>query len=169
MKKIFVVLIIAFSIFPMIVKANIICNDGTTSSSCETCHTGCCSGHDGCTDNPHKNNNKNSKLISKKKQKKNKTNSFVTIIIGILTYAISIILLLILDNKFNIEDKIVSFIEKHDLFILLLYVSFLGLVLSLGWISIPMYIAQHYTIYHEIGSIILLTFVSYCFIIIEQN
>lgn len=168
MKKLAFILVFLF-IIPIVANAKITCNDGTTSPTCETCHTGCCSGHNGCTNNPHKNNKKNSKLISKKKQKKNKTNSFVAIIIGILTYVISIILILILDSRFNIEDKIVSFIEKHDLFTLLLYISFLGLVLSLGWISIPMYIAQHYTIYHEIGSIILLTFVSYCFIIIEQN
>lgn len=169
MRKVITTLIVIILLIPSLVNANIICNDDTISPTCETCHTGCCSGHNGCTNNPHKNNKKNSKLISKKKQKKNKTNSFVAIIIGILTYVISIILILILDSRFNIEDKIVSFIEKHDLFTLLLYISFLGLVLSLGWISIPMYIAQHYTIYHEIGSIILLTFVSYCFIIIEQN
>lgn len=169
MKKNFIVLIIVFSIFPMIVNANIMCNDGTTSPTCENCHQGCCSYHGGCANKRYNSNNKQNNINSKKKQKRNKINSSFAIIIGILTYVISIILLLILDSKFNIEDKIVSFIEKHDLFILLLYVSFLGLVLSLGWISIPIYIAQHYTIYHEIGSIILLTFVSYCFIIIEQN
>lgn len=172
-RKIFYInLLFVFTIIlllaPSIVNANIICNDGTTSPSCMDCHQGCCSGHKGCTDNPHS-NNKNNNFVSKKKYKKNKVNSTVAIIIGVLTYVISITLLLIIDNKFNIEDKIISFIENHDLFALLLYVSFLGLALTFGWISIPIYMVQHYTIYHEIGSIILLTFVTYCFMIIEQN
>lgn len=168
MKKLIVFTTILL-IFPFVVNANIICNDGTISPSCQTCHTGCCSGHNGCTNNPHNNSSKKKNFISKNKHKKNKVNSTFAFIIGILTYIISIISLLILDSKFNIEDKIVSFIENHDLFILLLYVSFLGLVISFGWISIPMYMVQNYTIYHEIGSIVLLTFVTYCFIIIEQN
>ena len=34
----------------MVIKANIICNDGSESATCSNCHTGCCSGHLGCTD-----------------------------------------------------------------------------------------------------------------------
>ncbi len=34
---------------PIVVKANIVCNDGTTSPSCVTCHKGCCSRHGGCS------------------------------------------------------------------------------------------------------------------------
>ena len=37
----------------VVVKEKIICNDGTRSASCIDCHSGCCSGHGGCTDNPH--------------------------------------------------------------------------------------------------------------------
>lgn len=48
MKKILVMLIVAF-IIPKPVNANIICNDGTVSSSCGDCHTGCCSRHGGCS------------------------------------------------------------------------------------------------------------------------
>lgn len=48
MKKILVMLIVAF-IIPKTVNANIICNDGTVSSSCGDCHTGCCSRHGGCS------------------------------------------------------------------------------------------------------------------------
>lgn len=170
MKKLVFILVILF-IIPIVANAKITCNDGTTSPTCETCHTGCCSGHDGCTDSPHNNYNSNKKndSISKNKYKKSKANYTFAIIIGILTYVISIILLLTLDNKFNLEDKIVYFIEKHDLFTLLLYISFLGLVISFGWLSIPMYMVQNYTIFHEIGSIIILTFITYCFFVIEQN
>ena len=35
-------------LFPICVKANIMCNDGTTSPSCADCHRGCCSRHGGC-------------------------------------------------------------------------------------------------------------------------
>ena len=40
-------------LLPLSVKANIICNDGTTSATCTDCHTGCCSRHGGCTDSPN--------------------------------------------------------------------------------------------------------------------
>ncbi len=33
------------------VKANIMCNDGTVSKSCTDCHSGCCSYHGGCANN----------------------------------------------------------------------------------------------------------------------
>ena len=46
-------IIICFIFIPMAVKANIVCNDGTVSSSCGECHRGCCSRHGGCTDNPN--------------------------------------------------------------------------------------------------------------------
>ncbi len=166
--KLFIPIIILLMI-PSIVNANIMCNDGTKSPTCENCHQGCCSYHGGCANKKYNSNNKQNSINSKKKQKKNKVNSTFAIIIGGLTYVISIILLLIIDNKFHIEDKIIDFFENHDLFSLLLYVTFLGLVISFGWISIPMYIVQNYTIYHEICSIILLTFITYCFIVIEQN
>lgn len=49
---------------PIVVNANIICNDGTVSPSCGDCHKGCCSKHGGCSNNsssiPSGNNNSNS-------------------------------------------------------------------------------------------------------------
>ena len=44
-----VALIILLFVFPTFVYANIICNDGTRSASCQDCHQGCCSRHGGCT------------------------------------------------------------------------------------------------------------------------
>jgi len=34
---------------PIVVNANIVCNDGTVSPSCGDCHRGCCSHHGGCS------------------------------------------------------------------------------------------------------------------------
>lgn len=34
---------------PIVVNANIVCNDGTISPSCGDCHKGCCSSHGGCS------------------------------------------------------------------------------------------------------------------------
>lgn len=54
MKRILIYLIFVCPLFiPTIVKANIICNDGTISKSCQDCHQGCCSRHGGCTNNPN--------------------------------------------------------------------------------------------------------------------
>ena len=36
----------------MIVRANIVCNDGSISPTCQDCHRGCCSHHGGCSSNP---------------------------------------------------------------------------------------------------------------------
>lgn len=86
-KKIFYInLLFVFTIIlllaPSIVNANIVCNDGTTSPSCETCHTGCCSGHNGCTDNPHYNDsNKKKNLTYKKNNKQNKGISKIDLIL----------------------------------------------------------------------------------------
>ncbi len=53
MKRFFKILIFIFFIqmtfMPIIVKANILCNDGTISPSCGDCHRGCCSHHGGCS------------------------------------------------------------------------------------------------------------------------
>ncbi len=48
--KIMIILFIILLI-PLKVKANIVCNDGTMSSSCYDCHQGCCSHHGGCVKN----------------------------------------------------------------------------------------------------------------------
>lgn len=51
LKKYYIIIILLVFILPINVKANIICNDGTVSNSCQDCHQGCCSKHGGC-DNP---------------------------------------------------------------------------------------------------------------------
>jgi len=50
--------------FPLIVKANIVCNDGTVSATCGDCHQGCCSRHGGCTNNPGSSGNYGTKKSS---------------------------------------------------------------------------------------------------------
>ena len=52
-KKILKTFLIMLLVFPLSAKANIICNDGTRSPSCQDCHRGCCSHHGGCTNNPN--------------------------------------------------------------------------------------------------------------------
>ncbi len=49
MKRSVVLFLIILIFYPVVVKANIVCNDGTTSPSCSTCHKGCCSKHGGCS------------------------------------------------------------------------------------------------------------------------
>lgn len=49
MKRSFVIVFMFFVLIPFNVKANIMCNDGSISSSCTDCHRGCCSKHGGCT------------------------------------------------------------------------------------------------------------------------
>ena len=52
MKKCFykvVEFVILMMFVPIVVNANIVCNDGTTSKSCMDCHKGCCSSHGGCS------------------------------------------------------------------------------------------------------------------------
>ena len=49
MKRRFVLFLVMLAFCPIAVKANIVCNDGTTSPSCSTCHKGCCSRHGGCS------------------------------------------------------------------------------------------------------------------------
>lgn len=48
MKKKLCLLFVLFLLFPIFVKANIMCNDGTESPTCNDCHSGCCSWHGGC-------------------------------------------------------------------------------------------------------------------------
>lgn len=60
MKNVFF-LLICLIIFPFNVNANVVCNDGTVSPSCEVCGRGCCSHHGGCSNNysSSSSNNKN--------------------------------------------------------------------------------------------------------------
>ena len=53
MKKIFFMFVLF--LIPFAVKANIMCNDGTTSPSCQDCHQGCCSHHGGCANSNYNN------------------------------------------------------------------------------------------------------------------
>lgn len=70
--NIFIFISFILLIIPISVNANIICNDGTESPTCLDCHTGCCSKHNGCTNNVNhysskeiiKNNNDNSYSLS---------------------------------------------------------------------------------------------------------
>ena len=57
MKKMFFIIGTLLLIYPINASANIICNDGTVSASCTDCHTGCCSRHGGCTNNPNNGSN----------------------------------------------------------------------------------------------------------------
>lgn len=51
-KKLYLLTILfVFVSSPLIVSANIVCNDGTTSPTCTDCHSGCCSHHGGCAVN----------------------------------------------------------------------------------------------------------------------
>lgn len=49
MRKIIGLFLLILVLNPLEVKANIVCNDGTISPSCSTCHKGCCSRHGGCS------------------------------------------------------------------------------------------------------------------------
>lgn len=53
------IIILIILCVPNIVYAGITCNDGTESPTCYECHRGCCSGHDGCTENSNYNYNVN--------------------------------------------------------------------------------------------------------------
>ena len=57
MKKIVCLIAFIVLLFPFVVKANIMCSDGTESPSCTTCHQGCCSHHGGCASNYSDNRN----------------------------------------------------------------------------------------------------------------
>lgn len=70
MKKILKFLILIFLFFPLIVNANILCNDGTYSPSCTDCHQGCCSHHGGCASSVDK-----KKKITTKSYSYNKSNN----------------------------------------------------------------------------------------------
>lgn len=93
MKKIIITAFILF-IIPITVSANIICNDGTESPTCQNCHTGCCSGHHGCIDNPNNNSHKNSNIVSKKEKKSGIGLSkvdFILILLLLLPWVIAIL------------------------------------------------------------------------------
>lgn len=82
-KNMLLYILLSFLLFPIIVKANIICNDGTRSPSCSDCHRGCCSHHGGCSeglseniyDKELENINNNDKYNQKTSNKKNNLTS----------------------------------------------------------------------------------------------
>lgn len=100
-------ILITFTIFLSIcflgvlnVNANIICNDGTESQSCASCHRGCCSNHDGCSSSQHNDNSYDNNyypdndIISKSKDESEKSGTIKIILIifvcSILYYKIYI-------------------------------------------------------------------------------
>lgn len=54
-KKLYIFIVIILIAFPQKINANIICNDGTVSPTCNSCRPGCCSSHQGCTDYSYNN------------------------------------------------------------------------------------------------------------------
>ena len=91
MKKIILVSTILLLIFPTIIKANIICNDGTESPTCSTCHTGCCSGHNGCTNNVNHYSSKKKNEINNEHGSISKTD-FILILVLLSPLLISILI-----------------------------------------------------------------------------
>lgn len=71
---VYILILFSFILSPVIVNANIICNDGTESRSCLDCHRGCCSGHDGCTDNPNSYNYSDESYDDKNEYNSNESN-----------------------------------------------------------------------------------------------
>lgn len=44
-----VIFFLILVLIPIFVKANVVCNDGTISPTCNVCSRGCCSHHGGCS------------------------------------------------------------------------------------------------------------------------
>lgn len=74
-KKYLVIFIVSFLCFFPVVNANIMCNDGTMSPSCENCHRGCCSHHGGCSNKSHKELSSDSSYYSESSSKYRETNN----------------------------------------------------------------------------------------------
>ena len=89
-QKIIIYITTILFIIPIEVYANIICNDGTISPTCYDCHRGCCSRHDGCSDNSYNHSEEittKSRLNNKSSLKNNETKHNFTeiyIVIGVL-------------------------------------------------------------------------------------
>ena len=64
-KRIMLILLLVVVLFPITVRANIVCNDGTTSPSCADCHQGCCSHHSGCATYSSESNYRSNTTIRK--------------------------------------------------------------------------------------------------------
>ena len=101
MKKVLLVLNLLVLFLPMTVKANIVCNDGTLSKSCLNCHSGCCSGHGGCTNTPNSKSSSVGKTTTKKVNVNSNEERFDLLIIILVYVASSIIAGLIASSKNN--------------------------------------------------------------------
>ncbi len=68
MRRIISLFLIVLFFYPIIVKANIVCKDGTISPSCSDCHRGCCSKHGGCSSSSSNSSNSsgNNPLVTEK-------------------------------------------------------------------------------------------------------
>ena len=72
-------LILLFAlIIPINVSANIMCNDGSVSKSCQDCHRGCCSHHGGCATTYSSNTRKSTKTKKASSTKKSTKSSSKT-------------------------------------------------------------------------------------------
>ena len=92
MKKIIIIIVITLLLLsPYTVNANIICNDGTESSSCQDCHIGCCSGHNGCTDSPNNNSYKNNGKKEEKHENNFSKTDFILTLLLLLPWIIAIL------------------------------------------------------------------------------
>lgn len=76
MNRIIMILLFIIICVPEKVHANITCNDGTTSPTCQDCHQGCCSWHGGCLDSEEGSGNFSDILI-------------ITGIVGVAAYGIN--------------------------------------------------------------------------------
>lgn len=83
-KYILLILIVMFFINTQLVFANIMCNDGTESPTCTSCHQGCCSWHGGCASNNSNNSINNSDNSSIKSDNSSIINSIILISIFVI-------------------------------------------------------------------------------------
>lgn len=109
--KLFVFTIILLMI-PSIVNANIVCNDGTESPTCIDCHTGCCSGHKGCTDRSNNNYRKNSSIAQKKTNNGLSKIEYIFLLLFSIPWAIAI-LKTILDSIKDCLKKVINKIKNR--------------------------------------------------------
>ena len=78
MKKCFyriVEFVLLMMFLPIVVNANIVCNDGTISPSCGDCHKGCCSSHGGCSNSSSSSNSTNVETNTNNSSSSESTNS----------------------------------------------------------------------------------------------
>jgi len=109
MKRI-IILILLLSI-PIVAKANIVCNDGTESPTCLDCHTGCCSGHKGCANNPNYNYHKNKNITQKKNSNGLSKMEYIFLLIFLIPWVI-VILITLFDFLKECVEKIINKLKK---------------------------------------------------------